>query len=132
MAAPVFVLVPLPTLLLSDSDVDGGERTPVEGPHVLFACLAEGDVDEEDVGPAVAFEVVAVGTVPLRRLLRLGPPTNLNSRGVWTWAMLTVFSVLRCPQLLETEFLFPSREYRNAWRGNRDGQVEQQEHGQIW
>lgn len=68
------------------SDEAGGERTPTsEDPQVLLACLEE--VAEEDE-VVVALLEAAMGAVPLRRLLRLGPPTNLNSRGVWTWAIV--------------------------------------------
>lgn len=68
------------------SDEAGGERTPAsEGLHVLLACL---DEDTEEDEAVVALLDATTGAVPLRRLLRLGPPTNLNSRGVWIWAIV--------------------------------------------
>ena len=72
----------------ADED-DGRERAAsAVGTHGRLACLEE---DEEGLAVVeVTLAGATAGAVPLRRLLRLGPPTNLNSRGVWTWAMVEV------------------------------------------
>jgi hypothetical protein len=97
------------------SDEAGGERTtPVEDTHDRLACLEDDDGDNAVV--ATALLDAATGAVPLRRLLRLGPPTNLNSRGVWTWAMVKGFRCFRVSLVAQSRECVEMSE--NAWRGN--------------